>query len=447
MEYGSIRALSPAFDPSWEENGELDKAIELLSSWATRRQIPGLEVRVSRLAGYSPALLLVIPGKGPGNALIYGHLDKQPADTVWSKTDDPFSPVRVGDLVYGRGLADDGYSLFVALNAIEALEEEGASYPRTVVLIESAEESGSPGLEEHLRANANEIGLPDLVVCLDSGGADYQRLWVTSSLRGIVDLRLRVEVLKEGVHSGLAGGVVPSSFLILRELLARLEDESTGELKPELFNPPFPKDVVDQAKALVETVGDFTVSDLPLIDGLEPLGRNPVDRVLANTWKSSIAYTGILGMPSIESAGNVMRPFTEIKLAIRIPPSLDPVEASSVLTRLLEADPPHGSKVKATVEADGAGWIAPRRAGWLEDALLEASMEGFGNPHASIGVGGSIPFLAMLGSMYPSAQFVATGVLGPGSNAHGPDESLHIPAAKSVALAVAKSLMALCHAK
>ena len=231
-EYIAIPALSPMFDAAWSDTGYLAAAVALLRDWASSRSIAGLQVGLHQLTGRTPVLVCEIAAFGVGTSsdtvLLYGHLDKQPEMTGWRHDLGPWLPVREGDRLYGRGGADDGYALFSALTAIEAVQSCGGSHHRCLVIIEASEESGSPDLPAHIEALVDRIGTPSLVVCLDSGSLDYERLWVTTSLRGIAGGVLRVDVLSEGVHSGSASGVVPSSFRVVRQLLDRVEDSETG---------------------------------------------------------------------------------------------------------------------------------------------------------------------------------------------------------------------------
>jgi acetylornithine deacetylase/succinyl-diaminopimelate desuccinylase-like protein len=152
--------------------------------------------------------------------------------------------------------------------------------------------------------------------------------------------------------------------------------------------------------------------------------------------------TGLAGAPAPVDAGNVLRPFTEAKLSMRVPPTTDAKRAGARMKEILEADPPYGARVSYVGEKAGAGWNAPKTAPWLERALEDASQAVFGKPMAMMGEGGSIPFMGMLGEKFPEAQFVITGVLGPHSNAHGPNEFLHIPTGRRVTEVVARVLAA-----
>jgi acetylornithine deacetylase/succinyl-diaminopimelate desuccinylase-like protein len=358
----------------------------------------------------------------------------------WRDDLGPWKPVLEGDRLYGRGGADDGYSAFASLLAIEAAQRDGLSHARCVVLVEASEESGSPDLPPYLEALADRIGSPTLVLCLDSGCLDYERLWATTSLRGLADGVLRVEVLTEGVHSGEASGVVPSSFRILRQLLDRVEDSATGELLLPELNVETPPDRAAQAAA---TASDYTIAEhFPFAGSTGPMSSDPTEQLLRRTWRPTLSVTGVAGIPDVGNAGNVLRPSTSLRLSVRLPPTCDSASALAALQRALTSDPPYGATVTFTDTHAADGWNAPPFDTWLETALDEASTASFGQPARSFGEGGSIPFMGMLAAMFPAAQFVITGVLGPGSNAHGPNEYLHVPTARKLTASLAHVLHA-----
>jgi acetylornithine deacetylase/succinyl-diaminopimelate desuccinylase-like protein len=445
-DYIAIPAKSPAFDPDWESNGHLDAAVDLIRGWCERRSIDGLVTEVVRLPGRTPVLLMEVPATtgsdDAGTVLLYGHLDKQPEMTGWREGLGPWTPVLEGDRLYGRGGGDDGYAAFGAITAIEALQADGRPHARCVVLIEASEESGSPDLPAYVEHLADRIGDVDLVVCLDSGCATYEQLWVTTSLRGVANLVLTVEVLRQGMHSGAASGIVPSSFRILRSLLDRIEDSATGEiLVPELHGDPSAARLA-QVRTTATELGASIATGWPYAGDTRPTTVDPVEALLAKTWRPTLSVIGMDGIPSVVDGGNVLRPLTSASLSFRLPPDVDPGPAMAAVVDRLTADPPHGAVVRAEVTETGPGWLAPELAPWLAEALESASHATFGNGARFIGEGGSIPFMGMLGERFPNAQFVVTGVLGPGSNAHGPNEFLHLPTGKRVTASVAMLLHA-----
>ena len=440
VEYIKIPNKSPSFDPDWEQHGHMARAMDLIVGWCRKQPIAGMQLSVERLPGRTPLLFIEVPGQIDDTVLLYGHMDKQPEMTGWAEGLGPWQPVLRGDRLYGRGGADDGYSTFASLAAIEILQSQGIPHARCVVIIEGCEESGSYDLPHYIEHLRERIGTPSLVVCLDSGAADYERLWCTTSLRGMVMGSLQVDVLREGVHSGEASGIVPSSFRILRMLLSRLEDEQTGKILPEWLESEIPAERIAQAKTTAAALGAAVWDHYPWCERMQPVTTDTIEMLLNRSWRAQLAITGAAGLPALGDAGNVLRPGTAVRVSLRLPPNISGEKARERVARLLTEDPPYGAQVKF-LEADSAdGWNAPAFAPWLEAALVESSQEYFGAPVGYLGEGGTIPFMAMLGEKFPAAQFLITGVLGPESNAHGPNEFLHVPTAEKLACCVAETL-------
>ncbi|MBD89112.1 MAG: peptidase M20 [Deltaproteobacteria bacterium] len=435
--YVAIPAQSIVFDPDWEANGFIDEAVNMAYEWVVDQDLPGATTEIFRIPGRTPLLFVEVPGDDRGTVLLYGHLDKQPPMEGWEPDLGPWKPVFRDGKLYGRGGADDGYAVFASVAAVKALREQGLSHPRLVFVIECSEESGSVDLPAYMDAYEHRIGTVDLVVCLDSGCGDYERLWLTTSLRGTVAGNLRVDILREGVHSGRASGIVPSSFRIARELIGRLEDSATGEILPEALHVEIPQERIDQAEATAKALAESEEEQMPFVDGAGPISESPAELLINRSWRPALSVTGAAGMPHVSQAGNVLRPYTELRLSLRVPPTLDKPTATQTVKSLLEADPPYGAQVTFTPNNANAGWHAPPLAPWLSEAVDEASKTYFGPPAGYIGEGGTIPFMGMLGDKFPEAQFVITGVLGPASNAHGPNEFLHIAMGKGVTMAVA----------
>ena len=444
IDYIRIPAKSPQFDPVWAANGHINAAVTLAADWCRRHAIPGMQLEVVRLKGRTPVLFIEVPAtKGAedaGTVLLYGHLDKQPEMKGWAEGLGPWSPVIKDDRLYGRGGADDGYAMFGALTAILALRDQGIAHARCVILIEACEESGSYDLPYYVDHLAPRLGSPSLVVCLDSGCGDYERLWLTTSLRGIAMGNLTVRVLTEGVHSGDASGIVPSSFRILRRLLERIEDSDTGRVRLDDLHVQIPPERIAQAKVTAAALGKDVYAKFPFVGGERPISEDPTELVLNRTWRPQLATVGLDGAPPPQNAGNVLRPFTTAKLSMRLPPTCDATMATERMKRALEADPPYGAKVEFRAEGGMSGWNAPKLARWLDKSIAAASEAAFGAPAAYMGEGGSIPFMGMLGEKFPGTQFVITGVLGPQSNAHGPNEFLDIPTGKRVTEVIARVL-------
>ena len=438
VDYIRIPNKSPVFDTDWVEHGYMEQVVKQFSNWAIDQNINGFELEVIRLEGRTPLIFIEIAGTTDNTVLLYGHLDKQPEMSGWKDGLGPWTPVMDGDKLYGRGGADDGYAMFASLTAIAALQQQQIPHARCVVIIEACEESGSYDLPFYIDDLSHRIGQPELVICLDSGCGNYDQLWCTTSLRGLAGGDLSVQILNEGVHSGDASGIVPDSFRILRVLLDRIENSQTGELKAEQFYTDIPSDRQQQAKLAAEIIAEQTYSRFPFTGDAHAVTDNISELILNRTWRPSLAVVGANGLPTIDNAGNVLRPETGVKLSLRLPPTCDATIASKTLKQLLEQNPPYQAIVKFTADWSASGWNAPEFSPWLQQSIDSASRNFFGKPAVHMGEGGSIPFMGMLGEKFPNAQFMITGVLGPESNAHGPNEFLHIPTAKKLTCCVAK---------
>jgi acetylornithine deacetylase/succinyl-diaminopimelate desuccinylase-like protein len=453
--YIEVPAKSPMFDADWDRHGYVDRVVRDAAGWVEAKKVRGLKLEVIRLENRTPVILFEVPATRTGSngtVLMYGHLDKQPEFNGWRSDLGPWTPKLDGDKLYGRGGADDGYAIYASLAAIMALDAQGLPRPRVIGLVESCEESGSFDLPFYLEKLKPRLGEVSLVVCLDSGAGNYDQLWLTTSLRGMVSGVLNVEILTEGVHSGDASGLVPSSFRIMRQVLDRLEDSRTGRLLPDSFHCEVPTLRVEQAKAAAAILSDEVYKRFPWACGADgacslPTTTDPAEALLQRTWKPTLSITGAEGIPGLKDAGNVLRPYTAFKLSLRVPPLVDANAAAQQLKTLLEDNAPYNAKV--TFHPDGRagqwganGWNAPELAPWLHAALDEASLTNYGAPLAFIGQGGTIPLMNMLARGFPQAQMMVCGVLGPKSNAHGPNEFLHVPYGKRLTASVAHVIAA-----
>lgn len=448
----AIPCLSPDFDPDWAAHGHIRAAAELIRDWATDLALDGTKVEILQQPGLTPLVVVEVPAHPAPDAaltarptLLYGHLDKQPPVGEWRIGAEPFTPTRKGDSLYGRGAADDGYAVFAALGALRSLRRHDIAHGRCVVVVEASEESTSvhlpPYLDDpRLTALLGPAG-PGLVVCLDSGCPTYDRLWVTTSMRGHLVVTVRVDVLDEEVHSGGWGGVVPDSFRLLRRLLSRIEDPDTGTIRVDECYAEIPPHREQEIESLVARLGADAIGTIP---GRAAAGREAAQDVArlvrAQTWLPSLAVTGADGIPSVQDGGSVIRPCTAVKLSMRLAPPVDPARAAERLRAILLADPPDGARVTFETLNLGSGFDAPRSAEWLQQAVNDASEQYFGQPAQSIGRGGTNPFLSTMRARFPDAQFLATGVLGPGSNAHAPDEMLHLPTVRRLTASIAHVL-------
>jgi acetylornithine deacetylase/succinyl-diaminopimelate desuccinylase-like protein len=449
--YIEIPAKSPGFDADWEKHGHIERVVRDAADWVQAQKVAGLQLEIIKLPGRTPVLFFEIPASGEAGkdtVLMYGHLDKQPEFSGWRTGYGPWTPKYVDDKLYGRGGADDGYAVYASLTAIQALKDQGLPHPRCVGLIETCEESGSYDLLPYIDALKERLGEVSLVVCLDSGAGNYDQLWLTTSLRGNITGALEVQVLEEGVHSGDSSGVIPSSFRIMRQLIDRLEDSKTGRLLPSGFHCEMPPERLQQARKTAEILGDASWKNYPWACGADgnsvlPMVDDPLQALINRTWIPTLSITGAEGLPALADAGNVLRPRTLFKLSLRLPPLVDGAQASEELKSLLEVDPPYNAKVIFKPDHGAAtGWNAPATEPWLEQVLDRASQQYYGAPCGYIGQGGTIPLMNMLEKGFPKAQFMVCGVLGPKSNAHGPNEFLHVPYGKKLTAAVAQVVTA-----
>ncbi|NNU44805.1 M20 family metallopeptidase [Ramlibacter montanisoli] len=448
-DYIAIPAKSPGFDPQWQQHGHIETVLRNAAQWVEAQKVPGLKLEIVRLEGRTPVLFFEVDSTKAGSTqtiLMYGHLDKQPEFTGWRSDLGPWTPKYEDGKLYGRGGADDGYAVYASIAALQALKAQGKPHPRIVGLIETCEESGSYDLLPYVDALRTRLGDVGLVICLDSGAGNYDQLWLTTSLRGLAGGTLKVQVLTEGIHSGDASGLVPSSFRIMRQVLDRLEDSRSGRLLPQSFHCEIPADRVEQVKATAAILGEEVYKRFPWAHAdcggstsfALPTTTDPVQALINRTWLPTLSVTGAEGFPALQDAGNVLRPYTAFKLSLRLPPLVDAGQAVQELKTLLEDNAPYQAVV--TFESSGAasGWNAPPTTPWFERALDAASLAHFGAPVGYIGQGGTIPLMNMLSEGFPRAQMMVCGVLGPRSNAHGPNEFLHVPYAKRLTAAVAE---------
>ena len=448
-DYIAIPSKSPMFDADWAKNGFVERVVRDTAAWIERQQVAGLKLEVVRIEGRTPVIFFEVPATKSGSTdtvLMYGHLDKQPEFNGWRNDLGPWTPVYEDGKLYGRGGADDGYAVYASIAAVQALKAQKTPHPRIVGLIETCEESGSYDLLPYVDTLRTRLGDVGLVICLDSGAGNYEQLWLTTSLRGMASGTLKVEVLTEGIHSGDASGLVPSSFRIMRMVLDRLEDSATGRLLPASFHCEVPAERLAQARATAAILGDEVYKRFPwahydcggATTFALPTTTDPVQALLNRTWTPTLSVTGAEGFPSLKDAGNVLRPYTAFKLSLRLPPLVDAAQAVAEMKALLEDNAPYQAKVTFESNGGATGWNAPDTLPWFEQALQASSQAHFGAGVGYIGQGGTIPLMNMLSTGFPQAQMMVCGVLGPKSNAHGPNEFLHVPYARKLTAAVAE---------
>ncbi len=426
-EFVKLPSKSSDFDPDWQAHGYLQEACEKAAQWG-QSLFADATFEVMTAPGHTPALFFDIPATDErlGTALFYGHFDKQPEAHGWSNNRQPFVPSIEGNCLYGRGAADDGYSFYCALTAIYALKNAGIKHGRITGLIETDEESGSADMAHWLNVIDKRCGHVCLIVVLDSTSADYDRFWVTTSFRGCVNFTLNVQVLNQGVHSGSASGIVPDSFRIARSLLERLEDAQTGVVADSRLNCPIARERLEQIKATAQILGTSVTSEFPWHNATRACHEDIFESLIERGFQPKLCVVGADGLPPCNQAGRVMRDKTSLALSLRTPPELDTQAALEVVTEILTQNPPYCADVTITDGSTGNGWSAKLGCRWFDRALQDACQDVFGLAPAYNCDGASIPILNLMQSHFPDAQMLVTGVLGPGSNAHGPDEMLKL---------------------
>ena len=414
----------------------LDKAAAHVKAWVEGVGIKGLKTEIIKEKGLSPIIFTEIEGDLPVTIFYYGHYDKQPPFEGWREGLGPYTPVIVDGKLYGRGGADDGYSTYSTMISIKACQEQGIKLPRCVMITEGDEESGSAHMFEYMKLLKERIGNPTMLFCLDSGTLDYEGFWLTNALRGLVVATYTVEILNEGVHSGVASGIVPSSFRIIREMLERIENVKTGEIIPEL-QVDIPPLRYEEVYNTVQALGKDALPFFPFVTGASSITSNPLTALINRGWKAQLAVVGAADLPDAKTAGSVLRPRTTLKLSFRLPPTKPVEEAKKIIEKVLTTNVPYGATAKIDFPAAAKGWSAPVYSTFLRD-IIDSSVDAvFKKPKLAIAEGGSIPLMGLFSEMFPEAQFVVTGVLGPESNAHGPNEFLHIPYVKKLTTCMA----------
>ena len=429
-EFIKIENQSRAFDPQWETNGWNEKVCKFAVDFAKKIGVECKTLIIDEEKGKTPVVVLVAePETFESNILMYGHLDKQPPLTEeWTDGLKPYVPITRDGKLYGRGGADDGYAFFTSALILKALQKFKLLKSRVVLFFETDEESGSKDLIYFLEKNKNHVGNPDLVICLDSGCADYNHMCLTTTLRGVMNFRVKVEVLKNGVHSGMGSGIVPDSFRIGRKIIEQIEVSDNGQLLLEDFYTNIPDDKYKEACDLVKSVGGKVDFQFPFLDGVHPTVEDGLKQYLNRNWMPQLTLIAMDGVPNVKNAGNVLRPFTTFGFSMRLPPNLPKEKAEGTLNDFFAKKlvRPYNAKVTHEIVGLGQGFNAPTIDPNLNALIQEACQKSYGKPCLFYGEGGSIPFINELNAKFPKSQFIVTGVLGPLSNAHGPNEFLHL---------------------
>jgi acetylornithine deacetylase/succinyl-diaminopimelate desuccinylase-like protein len=372
-EFIEIPNLSPMFDAEFYTNGTTQAAAKHVDDYINKLEIKGITKHSFTPEGKPPMYVYVVEANGNDkNVMCYGHLDKQPWMMPWREGLGPTKAVIEGDFLYGRGGADDGYAPFSCALAIKNLQVQGLPHPRFALVLETEEESGSPNLLELLALSKEAIGTPDIMFCMDSGAFNWDQLWMTSSLRGIICLDVQIDCAHGGYHSGEVGGIVPETMRIMRHLLDRIDDSKTG-MCCEALNCEIPERFKTEAKFMAELSGPEMYKKYHVCEGVDCMHEEGIDQMyLNNTWRANMAITGAAGLPAIQTAGNVCRPSTSMRLSIRLPPKVNPDDAYAAVTKLLTTDVPYNAKVICTSQGKGQGWCMGELSPWLTEGIMKA---------------------------------------------------------------------------
>lgn len=462
----AIDSQSPNFNPDWAATGELRAMLDFYLNYATEKMQGKAEISHKFYGGASdspptpPLLAITVHGtkhgqEGSPEVLLYTHADTQPHDASDWTHGDPTVATRVatdgGDLVFGRGTTDDKYAFFASMIILETLMELGLDFPTLHIVIETEEESGSPNLEPHLDALLADIGSPDVVYVVDSGGPDNSHMWNSRTLRGLISGVLRVELLDSSVHSGTAGGIVPSVFRLMNNLIEdRIEDRNGTIIADPLVHHPSDADQV-AALALAEVMGHSVYNNMPWLESTSPMVNASVtpstediaDMIIRNSFQSALAVIGWdhSVMPELDKGGNVVQPYIEAKLSLRCSPYTDVYSAADEVKKILEALPhDHGAKVSFTVTGTSPGFAADPLPAWYKEIVNEVAVPLYGAEMLDIGKGGTIGFLAKIQKKLQGSIIHNSGVNDPASNGHAPDESLDVGDVKKFTSVLAYTL-------
>ena len=438
MNFIRIPNLSPFFDPNWDTNGLLLKAANLIVSYANSLNIKNAEINLLQDSPYTPLIFIDVPASRPNDqrtVLFYAHYDKQPHGKGWDEDKSPVDPVIIDGRLYGRGSSDDGYALFSILTVIKACQDYNCPLPRICCIFEGAEESRDTDLKYYFNKLMPVLGQNIVAfIPLDSGCSDYNRLWITNSLRGYMDFDINITTLERESHYGPeASGVIAENLFLLRKIYDGIIDSTNGEFKLEEFKVnEIPQIIQEQMDKEVEVFGDEFIKTIPLYDGVSPLKNDVKELMINNRWKPTINILGVDNCPKKEEGGFGIYPSIKVHLSIRVPPLVDKDKAIESLKNALSANTYFGAQVSLGYYEFGEGAVMGNMANRTIKILNTASKEFFGNESIFSGGGGSIPFITYFQSFYPNADILCTGILGADSHEHGPNENLNIDACKKM---------------
>ena len=277
----------------------MQQAGELLLKWVNAQNLKGATTKLYQDQGKTPLLYAEVEGHPNYNKsiVLYGHFDKQPHGKGWDEEYGPLSGKIKDGKLYGRGSSDDGYATFASILLIKALQQFNIPHPKFIMFIEADEETDSADLPYYFKKFEDRIGEPEIIACLDSGCGNYEQLWMTNSLRGVMNVNLRVDVIEQGKHSGDVGGMVPSSFRILRSLLERFENANTGDIA-DFFKVSIPPIRYQELHQVSQVLGEHYHEECKFVEGTQPVCNSTFENFLNRTWRPAVNYIGIDGVPS-----------------------------------------------------------------------------------------------------------------------------------------------------
>jgi acetylornithine deacetylase/succinyl-diaminopimelate desuccinylase-like protein len=422
-----IPNITSDYDPTFLTNGLVHTAISTARDWIISQGIPGATVRLFDAPGTYPVLLVDVPAdRSDVTTAVYGHIDKMPHldASGWSAGLSATDPVVRDGHLYGRGTADDCYSWYLAITSLKFLISAGLPRSRVLIFIESCEESGEDEFRDFLRDIAPTLPRLDRVFILDGSRGDLGTAWFCTSLRGIVTANLDVRHLARPCHSGMATGIVPSTFRIARGLLDRVEDAATGEIHLPAARVAPPESAAETARAVAERLAGKLAIDL--IPGAQLIEGGIERRLIANWWEAGLSITGADGLPPIAKAGNVLRERTALRLSLRIPPTAERFECGRQLKETLETDPPYGAKVVCEILSCCPGWSTRELSNKTKETIAKATQAVFRQPPIYFGAGSSVPISGAFQEFWPDAEVTVTGVAGDESYCHGFDENINL---------------------
>ena len=351
---------------------------------------------------------------GRPTVLLYAHHDVQPTGDTGLWETDPFTAVEKDGRLYGRGAADDKAGIMAHVAAYAAVSEVlGSALGLGVTFFfEGEEEAGSPTFRSFLEEN-RELLRADVIVVADSSNWKVGVPALTTSLRGLVDGTIEVQVLEHAVHSGMYGGPVLDAPTLLSRLIATLHDDG-GNVAI--------KGLVATDTTAVDLPEEDYRSDASVLDGVRLAGSGSI---ASRLWtKPALSIIGF-DAPSVDAASNTLLPRARAKFSLRLAPGQVPAEAMDAVRGHVEANAPFGARVTFTPGESGNPFLTDTSSPAASLAMW-ALGEAWGVPAVETGIGGSIPFIADLMELYPDVQILVTGVEDPDSRAHSANESLHL---------------------